>query len=152
MSNPDKDLIRSLYKALEVLFTRIGILEDIIVEMAGDGHLVQVFGGRICSWDSLGNLIMQKRSTAETPEFRCPAVKCSRKYERLDRLQRHIRKSKCLRHRSPREIIDRNYCLQCHKRFKNGKGLASHDVTHHREQGSSRINSFAPFLGSKLCK
>jgi hypothetical protein len=101
-------------KAIEILYTWI-IIEDIV----GQSELNKL-GGRLCGFAELTELLQKYPSTTAAP-FECPVAGYSQQYKRWDKLHRHIRKKRGLKHKFAKEIIDRGYCLQCERYFRDGK-------------------------------
>jgi hypothetical protein len=137
------DPTRQLYKVIELLYTRVIVLEDAIgLDKVSD---------RVCG---LADLIksIQKDPSSTSDRFECPAASCLRHYDRQDVLHAHIRKTLGVEHEVVKGILDGGYCLQCDKDLGSSKRLARHDNIDHEELSNSRVDSFASLLTTILRK
>lgn len=147
----DRDVAHSLYKVIEILHSRIMILEEIIGMSLENAKLIKALGGPIGSLKEMRYLLDDLPSSKNSRILTCPVETCSQSYSRSDRLNTHIRKSKGYEHRIVRDIINQTYCIQCDK-FCNQGYLAQHEKKVHGELSDHRMDNFRSLLKMVSCK
>lgn len=146
-SNPD--LYRNLCKAIESLYIRVTVMEEIIESLDGKCFLDRAFGGSICSLKDIKASLQRQSAPSIAPG--CPAPGCQKDVD-ANGLLRHIRTSWNHSHQFHRHILDQRYCFQCGRQFLTARDLGRHEQTDHGELHASRIDVFSWSSGGIPCK
>lgn len=91
----------------------------------------------------LQQLLQNVRASQSSKEHPCPAPSCTKGFERLQHLNRHIRIEEDETHKELAKVIDETWCARCAKDFSKPTGLVKHERKPHCEVYMSRLDKVA---------